>query len=157
VVSACIVHTGSIKPGVPRAQTEVDVFERKEICLVEESDGREDFPPDQHDAAADRVDATHPRRTKCGHPPAGDAVTHPSRAFGKRDTGRRHMVRLFAREQNRSNNSQGAIAAHRAGETLNCIRFYDRVAVHQQDKLRTILERCPDAHVAAAGEPKVLV
>ena len=57
MIGTCIVHTGGIKPGVARAQTEVHVLEREEICLVEESDGREDFPPDQHDAAADRVDA----------------------------------------------------------------------------------------------------
>jgi len=56
MVGSGVLHARGVKAGFPRAKAEVDVFERKEIRLVQQTDSFEHLAPDEHHAAAHRID-----------------------------------------------------------------------------------------------------
>src|SRR5215208_651113 len=56
VVRKRLLHTGGAEARFPRAKTELDVLEGKEVGLVKKADPLDHFAPDQHHASADCID-----------------------------------------------------------------------------------------------------
>jgi len=59
MVGTSILGNNNLEAGLSGPQAEIDILERKEVRLVEQTDPLEHVAPDEHHAAADRIDRPH--------------------------------------------------------------------------------------------------
>src|SRR5215210_2483672 len=70
-------HANRMESCLARAKAQIDIFKGEEIFLVEQTDALEHRAPDQHDAAADRIDRAPRTNGSSVERPSSIMMAHP--------------------------------------------------------------------------------
>src|SRR5262245_43910507 len=121
-------HDGR-KPSPACFQTEIEIFETKEVFLLQNADGVEDLALDEHQTAAHSVHRSAGRRFGINQANAMATMPHPSGQWRIRHADRCDPVRLRANHHDGTCDSRGWRGVKTSFEAVERVWRHDDIAV----------------------------